>query len=77
MSGAIITIPIDIGTAEKYQRASEADRRKIQLFLQVLLQTTTPSSTEALKKLMNEMSAEAQSRGLTPEILEQILNDDE
>jgi len=77
MSEATITIPIDIDTAERYNRASEADRRKIQLLLRVMLQSTTVSSVQSLQQLMNEMSAEAQARGLTPEILEQILNNGE
>jgi hypothetical protein len=76
MSEATITIPIDTATAEKYQRASEAERRKIQLLVQVMLQGTTASPVQSLQQLMDDMSAEAQARGLTPEILEQILHDD-
>jgi hypothetical protein len=77
MSGITITIPTDRDTAEKYNRASETERRKIQLLLQVVLQHSTGSSTASLQQLMNEMSTEAQARGLTPEILEQILNDND
>jgi hypothetical protein len=77
MSETTITIPIDADTAEQYQRASEAERRKIQLLLRVLLQKTTPASVQSLQQLMNDMSTEAQARGLTPEILEQLLKDDD
>lgn len=76
MSEATITIPIDTATAEKYQRASAAERRKIQLLVQVMLQSTTESPVQSLQQLMDDMSVDVQARGLTPEILEQILNDD-
>ncbi|MDW8213951.1 MAG: hypothetical protein RMJ55_10355 [Roseiflexaceae bacterium] len=42
----------------------------------MFLQSVTPSSVESLQRLMNEMSAEAQARGLTPEILDQIVNEE-
>lgn len=76
MSDTTITISIDNETAAKYNSASEAERRKVQLLLQVVLQNTGPSSITSLQQLMNDMSTEAQARGLTPEILEQILHED-
>lgn len=77
MSGTTITIPIDTDTAEKYNSASEVERRKTQLLLRVMLQNPTLASQASLQQLMNDMSAEAQARGLTAAILEQILNDDQ
>ncbi len=77
MSGTTITIPIDTDTAEKYNSASEVECRKTQLLLRVMLQNPTLASQASLQQLMNDMSAEAQARGLTAAILEQILNDDQ
>ncbi len=76
MSGTTITIPIDTDTAARYNSAPEAERRKIQLLLRIMLQNPTLASRESLQQLMNDMSTEAQARGLTPAILEQILHDD-
>lgn len=76
MSEAVITIPADSDTAAKYSAASDIERRKIQLLVRALVQNTSPSP-KSLQQLMDEMSEEAQSRGLTPEVLAQILNDDE
>lgn len=76
MSETIISIPIDTDTAAKYNAASVEERRKVQLLLRILLQNSTPS-TKTLQQLMNEMSDEAQSKGLTPDILDQLLNEDE
>lgn len=76
MNETIISIPIDTDTAAKYNAATDEERRKIQLLLRVLLRNSPPSN-KTLQQLMDEMSDEAQARGLTPEILDRILNDDE
>lgn len=76
MSETMINIPIDTDTAAKYNAASNEERRKVQLLVRILLQNSTPSQ-RTLQQLMDEMSDEAQNKGLTPEILDQILNEDE
>jgi hypothetical protein len=40
-------------------------------------QTLRPEAVARLRNTMDKASQEAQERGLTPEILESILNDDE
>lgn len=76
MSETVITIPTDAATAAKYYAASDMERQKIQILLRVLLQSPAPS-TQSLVQLMDDISDEAQSRGLTPDILNSILNDDD
>ncbi|MBM3151121.1 MAG: hypothetical protein FJZ96_02770 [Chloroflexi bacterium] len=68
-----VNIPVDIETANIYKEAPLADKKKIQLFLSLWLREYgKPSIT--LDKLMDDISQKARERGLTPEILEAILN---
>ncbi|HMP06901.1 MAG TPA: hypothetical protein PJ982_11160 [Lacipirellulaceae bacterium] len=72
-----ITLPLDAATADAYSRASSADQQKIQLLFRVLLREYIAPSHISLKELMNDISDKAQARGLTPEILKELLHDDE
>ncbi len=75
MSEAIIIVDKDI--AEKYNTAPEADRQKIQQILRLFLQNISIPDTRSFQQIMDAIGYEAQRRGLTPEILEILLNDDE
>ncbi|OKH57781.1 hypothetical protein [Scytonema sp. HK-05] len=85
-----ITIKVPSEVAQAYRNASEEEREQLQLKIAAIMQSqfTTDRqeaicaqrSSEAIARLRNTMdkaSLEAQERGLTPEILESILNDDE
>ncbi len=74
-SNATIMLPVDTATAAKYYAATEEERRKVQLLVRLLFRTTALPTEGTLQQIMDEMSDEAQARGLTPEILEQILNE--
>ena len=68
-----VKISLDSETAEIYERAPLADKKKMQLLLNLWLREfKKPSIT--LDKLMDDVSRKAKKRGLTPEILESILN---
>lgn len=69
-----ITIHVDPDAAQAYRSASDQDRRKLDLLLSLRLSDATRSA-ESLKDLMREMSRKAQARGLTPEILQSILDE--
>ncbi|REJ89238.1 MAG: hypothetical protein DWQ34_15670 [Planctomycetota bacterium] len=69
-----ITIRVDPEVAQAYRAASEEDRRKLELLISLRLKDAT-RSRQSLEALMNEISRNAQERGLTPEILEDILGD--
>jgi hypothetical protein len=69
-----ITIQVDETLARDYRAASEDERRKIDSLLNLKLRSATRSQV-SLKTYMDEISRRAQRRGLTPEILESLLNE--
>ncbi|KAB8320391.1 hypothetical protein SD81_001945 [Tolypothrix campylonemoides VB511288] len=75
-----ITIKVPSEVAQAYRNATEEEREQIEARIAVLLKSSMTSKLEAiakLKKTMDEIGFRAAQRGLTPEILESILNDDE
>ncbi len=76
MVDTTITIPVDADTARAYQVASAEDQRKIQLLLRLRLRELTSLPNVSLRELMDEIGAQAEARGLTPDILETLLQDD-
>ncbi len=75
-----ITIKVSSEIAENYYRVPEKEREQIELKLAVLLdlqlKTSRKEAVQRLQKAMDGASEEAQQNGLTPEILESILNED-
>jgi hypothetical protein len=69
-----ITIQVDTEAARAYRAASEQERRKLDLLLNLRLHDALGSSG-SLGDLMRELSRKAQERGLTPETLESILHE--
>jgi hypothetical protein len=69
-----ITINVDPEVARIFKNASPEERRKLELkfTLQVL---GTTQHQQSLEELAREVSRKAQERGLTPEILQDILSD--
>ena len=76
MATASISIEVDEDTARNYAEASDEDRRKLQLLLRLRLQDLTVGKPRPLLEVMDDMGEYAQSQGLTPEILESLLNGD-
>ncbi len=74
MQAEEITIRVDVEAANAYRAASEEERRKLDLLLSLRLKDATRSK-ESLKKVMRDISRKAQERGLTPEILKSILDE--
>ncbi len=77
MIDTMIAIPVDADTARAYQAASEDDQKKMQVLLRLRLRELTTTPTIALRGLMDEIGAEAEARGLTPEIVATLLQDEE
>lgn len=67
-----ITVSVDPDVANAYRLASDVDRRKLDLLVNLRLRDATRSKV-SLKNLMAEISENAQQRGLTPDVLESIL----
>lgn len=69
-----ITVSVDADVAKAYRSASEAERRKLDLLVSLRLREAT-HSTESLEAIAREVSQKAQQRGLTPDILQCILDE--
>ncbi len=70
-----ISIEVDAAAARAYTQASEDDRRRLQLLLSLRLRELTSSSSKSLKEVLDDVGANAEARGLTPELLDSILHD--
>ena len=70
-----ITIQVDAEAARVFKSASAEDRRKLEALLSIRLSEVT-RTRGSLKAIMCEISQKAQERGLTPEILKAILDED-
>ena len=69
-----ITVSVDPDVANAYRLASDNDRRKLDLLVNLRLRDATRSKA-SLKDVMLEISRNAQQRGLTPEILQFMLDE--
>ena len=77
MVDTTIMIPVDPDTARAYQAASPAEQKKMQVLLRLRLRELTTAPPVSLRDLMDAIGAEAEARGMTPEILETFLRDDD
>lgn len=70
-----ITLEVSPEIAEAYQFASLEERQQIQQIVSLLLKRENENDINFLRKIMDEISDRATERGLTPEILESIINE--
>jgi hypothetical protein len=76
MTTATISIEVDSEAARAFAQASADERRKLELLLALRLRELTIGPIRPLRKIMDEIGAKAESRGLTPEILDSLLHDE-
>jgi len=69
-----ITVSVDADVAQAYRSVSDRDRRKLDLLVNLRLRDATRSS-QSLREVMEEISRNAQQRGVTPDILESVLDE--
>ena len=69
-----ITVSVDSEVANLYRSASVEDRRKLDLLVNLRLRDVTVPG-KSLRDTMREISRNAQRHGLTPEILQSILDE--
>lgn len=69
-----ITVRVNVEAARIFETAPEEERRKIEALLSLKL-TQVAREKRTLEEVMSETSQKAQERGLTPEILDSILNE--
>ena len=77
MATVPITIEVDEEVARAYTEASAQDRLKMKILVNLKLRDFITNPPRPLREVMDEMAAEAAANGLTPEILESILRDEE
>ena len=77
MTITTITIPVDSELARKYYAASVDDQKKFQAYWAMLLLLDAALGEIDLNELMDTISDRAESHGLTPDILESLLGDNE
>ena len=70
-----ITVSVDSDVANRYRSASNQERRKLDLLINLRLRDVTESE-QSLRDTLLEISRNAQQRGLTPEILQAILDEE-
>lgn len=76
MDTTIIAVPVDPATAEAYNAASPELQQKVQLLLRLRLRDLIVEPQRPLQEIMDEIGNEAEARGLTPEVLEELLRDE-
>ena len=74
---ANLTIQVSEEAARAFAQVSPEDQRKIQLLLDLRLRdlTISPLPRKSLQAVMDEIGKNAAARGLTPAVLESLLND--
>ena len=70
-----ITVSVDSDVASLYRSSSVKDRRKLDLLVNLRLRDVT-SSGKPLRETMREIGRNAQRHGLTPDILQSILDEE-
>ena len=70
-----ITIKVSPNVAQAYQKATERKKQSLATLVSVFFREDDNEKVDFLGKLMDEISDRAVARGLTPEILETILNE--
>ncbi len=69
-----ITVRVNVEAARIFETASEEEKRKIEALVSLKL-TQATREKRSLEEVMSEISQKAQERGLTPETLDSILNE--
>ena len=75
METEVINIRVDAESAKAFRSLSEEDRRKIEALLSIRLSDVSRSA-ESLDAVMKEIADKAKARGLNPEILKSLLNEE-
>ena len=70
-----ISIEVEPEIARAYQNSSSIERKKIQMTFNILVKQIM--NTRSLEDTIQEMQAQAKANGLTQEILDEILNEDD
>lgn len=70
-----ITVKVSSKAAQAYQQATAKQKENLNTLVSLFLEQEITEDIDSLGTLMDKISERAASRGLTPEILESILNE--
>ena len=76
MATETITIQLDSEAAKLFKEAQPKEQKKMEALLSLWLKEIATTENLSLKEVMDDIGRTAQERGLTPEILESILNEE-
>jgi hypothetical protein len=71
-----LSVPLDPDIAAKVAAVSPAERKELELLLRIHLRELLARPVRPLPVVMEELSRNAEQRGLTPEILESLIHDE-
>lgn len=71
-----ITLQVESDIARFYNDAPQTDKEKLQALFGTWLRQYSEADVASFKEAMDEISQNARTRGLTPEILESLLADE-
>jgi hypothetical protein len=74
MATKAIMVNVDVEAAHRFEAASAEQREKIEALLSLRL-TQATREKRCLEDVMSDISQKAQSRGLTPALLDSILHE--
>jgi hypothetical protein len=69
---ATISIHVDHDTARVFSAAPPEERRKLELLLSLRLRELIDQPPRALSEIMDEIGRQAESSGMTPELLDSL-----
>ncbi len=69
-----ISIPLDPQMARAYGAARAEEKLKMQALVGLWLRELTSNELPALEQVLDEAGRKARERGLTPEVLDSLLN---
>ena len=69
-----ITIPVDLDIQQAFEQASEEELQELQVLVSLFFKEGWAKKN--IVEVMQEIGSRAQGRGLTPEILDEILQDE-
>ena len=73
MDAEQITITVDAAAAKTYRSATPTERRSLDMLLTASLHNA--KDPRSLGQIMQEIGEEAERRGMTPDILSELLKD--
>jgi hypothetical protein len=76
MATETITIQLDSEAAKVFRAAQPEEQKKLEALLSLWLKEIATTENLSLKEVMNDIGRNAKARGLTPEKLESILNEE-